>query len=142
MIHTPIDDIYIYIYTYISSIIKSQTTNQFTSTSSVTTHLTSSRTYQIRTADVYPTSHMIKKSSTKLPSPPPPPYECSKIFNKNTVKVSNSCMPNLASIIKVHNNEVSSTCSQKPCNCQKRPLLIKQRMQHHLQHRSRKHEQK
>ena len=41
----------------------------------------------------------------------------------NTVKVSYSCMPNLASIIKTHNNEVSkdtSMCSQKPCNCQKK----------------------
>ena len=45
-----------------------------------------------------------------------------KIFSKNTVKVSYSCMPNLASIMKVHNYEVSkdtSMCMQKPCNCQK-----------------------
>ena len=48
-----------------------------------------------------------------------------KIFNKNTVTVSYSCMPNLASIIKAHNNEVSkdiSKCMQKPCNCQKKDV--------------------
>ena len=48
-----------------------------------------------------------------------------KIFNKNTVKVSYSCMPNLANIIKAHNNEVSmdtSTSTQKPCNCRKKDL--------------------
>ena len=34
-------------------------------------------------------------------------------------------MPNLASIIKAHNNEVSkdtTTCTQKPCNCRKKDL--------------------
>ena len=48
-----------------------------------------------------------------------------KIFNKNAVKVSYSCMPNLANIIKAHNNEVSkdtSTRTQKPCNCRKKDL--------------------
>ena len=43
--------------------------NQSTSTSSPTTHLTSLRTCQIRSADASPTSRMTKKSSTKvLPS--------------------------------------------------------------------------
>ena len=49
-----------------------------------------------------------------------------KIFNKNTVKVSYSCMPNLASIIKAHNNEVlkdNGTSPQKPCNCWKKDLF-------------------
>ena len=48
-----------------------------------------------------------------------------KIFNKNTVKVSYSCMPNLASIIKAHNNVVlkdNGTSLQKPCNCWKKDL--------------------
>ena len=155
-------------------------TNQSTSTSSPTTHLTSSRTCQIRSADASPTSRMTKKSSTKLPpladalkscgyseslhysdeqpkkskrnrqrniiwfNPPfsknvstnvgqkflkliakhfPENLRLHKIFNKNTVKVSYSCMPNLANIIKAHNNEVSkdtSTPTQKPCNCRKK----------------------
>ena len=43
-----------------------------------------------------------------------------KIFNKNTVKVSYSCMPNMATIIKSHNNKICNDHvenTQKPCNC-------------------------
>ena len=35
--------------------------------------------------------------------------QLNKIFNRNTVKVSYSCMSNVASIIKSHNKKVSST---------------------------------
>ena len=48
-----------------------------------------------------------------------------KIFNKNTVKVSYSCIPNLASIINAHNNKIlkdNGTSPQKPCNCWKKDL--------------------
>jgi hypothetical protein len=50
-----------------------------------------------------------------------------KIFNRNTLKLSYSCMPNIRNIISGHNNYVvnkltstdASTCSTKPrqCNC-------------------------
>ena len=49
-----------------TTLIESRTTNQSTSTSSPTTHLTSLRTCQIRSADASSTSRMTKKSSTKL----------------------------------------------------------------------------
>ena len=48
-----------------------------------------------------------------------------KIFNRSTVKVSYSCMPSVASIIKSHNKKVSSKeegqqgNASKPCNCRK-----------------------
>ena len=50
-----------------------------------------------------------------------------KIFNRNTVKISYSCLPNMSSIIKSHNNKVLAN-SQKidvaesnvsTCNCRK-----------------------
>ena len=42
-----------------------------------------------------------------------------KIFNRNTLKVSYSCMSNMAMIIKAHNTKVTSQRveSEKPCNC-------------------------
>ena len=50
-----------------------------------------------------------------------------KIFNRNTLKLNSSCMPNIRNIISGHNNSVvnkltstdASTCSTKPrqCNC-------------------------
>ena len=40
-----------------------------------------------------------------------------KIFNKNTLKVSYSCSPNLASIIKGHNAKVLRQPEEKRCNC-------------------------
>ena len=49
-----------------------------------------------------------------------------KIFNKNTVKVGYSCMPNLASIIKAHNNEVlkdNSTPPQNPATARKKTFV-------------------
>lgn len=49
----------------------------------------------------------------------PPEQKYHKIFNRNTVKVSYSCMPNIATIIQSHNRK---TLSRKPppsrdCNC-------------------------
>ena len=48
----------------------------------------------------------------------------SKIFNRSTLKVSYSCMPNMATIIRQHNNRVcrgmkQQERQQKLCNCRK-----------------------
>ena len=43
-----------------------------------------------------------------------------KLFNKNNVKVSYSCMNNMNAIIKSHNQKISKNSSQTPkrnCNC-------------------------
>ena len=43
-----------------------------------------------------------------------------KIFNRNNVKVSCSCLPNFANMIKSHNNRILSeqkTQDQPKCNC-------------------------
>ena len=50
-----------------------------------------------------------------------------KIFNKNTVKVSYSCMPNISNIIKGHNSsmlkpEQKTEENPKGCNCRKKEL--------------------
>ena len=45
-----------------------------------------------------------------------------KIFNRNTLKLSYSCMPNMATIIKRHNNKILKPPVEKPeprCNCRK-----------------------
>ena len=50
-----------------------------------------------------------------------------KIFNRNTVKISYSCLPNMSNIIKSHNNKVLANSSEtaeaksdaKTCNCRK-----------------------
>ena len=46
-----------------------------------------------------------------------------KLFNRNTVKVSDSCMPNVKSAISRHNNQMLSKTKTTPetenCNCQK-----------------------
>ena len=46
-----------------------------------------------------------------------------KIFNRNNVKVSYSCLPNFANIIKSHNNRILSeekTQDQPKCNCRQK----------------------
>ena len=46
-----------------------------------------------------------------------------KIFNRNTVKISYSCMPNIATIIKSHNKQISANDKKtepKNCNCRKK----------------------
>ena len=43
--------------------------------------------------------------------------------NRNNVKLSYSCMPNIASIIKRHNNKIMKTNCKKlddSCNCRKK----------------------
>ena len=50
-----------------------------------------------------------------------------KIFNRNNVKVSYSCMSNMAKIIKSHNAKIlgkvdASSSSDKQCNCRKKDL--------------------
>lgn len=50
----------------------------------------------------------------------PASHKLNKIFNKNTVKVSYSCMDNIGKIIKQHNNKIISekpTKNAKTCNC-------------------------
>ena len=51
-----------------------------------------------------------------------------KIFNRNTVTISYSCLPNMSSIIKSHNNKVIANSQKtidmaksdgKTCNCRK-----------------------
>ena len=43
-----------------------------------------------------------------------------RIFNKNTIKLSYSCMPSMGSIIKQHNDRLLNPVSNdvEPCNCQ------------------------
>jgi hypothetical protein len=43
------------------------------------------------------------------------------IFNKNTLKLSYSCMPSMSSVIKQHNNNILYPIDTEvpPCNCQK-----------------------
>ena len=50
----------------------------------------------------------------------PKEHKYHKIFNKNTVKLSYSCMPNMASIITKHNNKIlnkKGEAQDKTCNC-------------------------
>ena len=52
----------------------------------------------------------------------PPNHNLHPVFNKNNVKVSYSCMPNMGSIIKNHNKKILSnnSTSQNRCNCRKK----------------------
>ena len=46
-----------------------------------------------------------------------------KIFNRNTIKVSYGCMPNMASVISGHNKKIleeSKPLERGGCNCQRR----------------------
>ena len=46
----------------------------------------------------------------------PPTSRLHKIFNRNTVKVSYSCMPNVKSVISRHNNHILSKPTTTPPN--------------------------
>ena len=50
-----------------------------------------------------------------------PDHKLSKIFNKNTLKVSYSCLPNIKATIAAHNKKILSSYTEKPlerlCNC-------------------------
>ena len=54
----------------------------------------------------------------------PKEHKLHKIFNKNSVKVSYSCMPNMASIIKSHNKKVieqnAAKTTKEMCNCREK----------------------
>lgn len=50
----------------------------------------------------------------------PKDHKLNKIFNKNNVKISYSCMPNMESIITAHNKNImykNDTPLLKTCNC-------------------------
>ncbi len=57
----------------------------------------------------------------------PANHKYHKIFNKNTVKISYSCMPNMNSVIKSHNSKLLENTKEnqvsvkevKSCNCRK-----------------------
>ena len=50
----------------------------------------------------------------------PPGHHHRKIFNRNTLKVSYSCMPNIDSTIKSHNSGlINNHVAGKACNCRK-----------------------
>ena len=53
----------------------------------------------------------------------PPTNPLSKIFNKNTLKLSYSCMPNLKQKVTAHNNKILNseiTTNTHTCNCRRR----------------------
>ena len=50
----------------------------------------------------------------------PPHHKLHKLFNRNNVKISYSCLPNIKSIINAHNRKIlypSPTISRGTCNC-------------------------
>ena len=55
----------------------------------------------------------------------PPGHQLHKLLNRNTVKLSYSCMPNVKQIISAHNKAVLNSIKPKPntqnnnCNCRK-----------------------
>ena len=53
----------------------------------------------------------------------PPTHPVYTIFNKNKIKISYSCFPNMGSIISLHNKHILNTSSKEyGCNCNKCPL--------------------
>ena len=57
----------------------------------------------------------------------PKTHPLHKIFNRHTLKVSYSCMPNMKPVISSHNKYVlsnfnSSTQQPDTCNCRKKPV--------------------
>ena len=50
----------------------------------------------------------------------PPHHKFSKIFNRNNMKISYSCMPNMKSRINIHNKKVTKakpSAQTRTCNC-------------------------
>ena len=50
----------------------------------------------------------------------PPHHKFSKIFNRNNMKISYSCMPNMKSRINIHNKTVTNpqpSAQARTCNC-------------------------
>ena len=55
----------------------------------------------------------------------PRQHKLNKIFNKNKVKVSYSCMPNIKSVINAHNKKVLSPTNvndERTCNCRRNAI--------------------
>ena len=55
----------------------------------------------------------------------PPQHKFHKILNKNSIKTSYSCMPNMKAIITGHNKkllEKKSSQQSKPCNCKNKDI--------------------
>ena len=56
----------------------------------------------------------------------PPSHSLSKLINRNTVKISYKCTPNLAKLISGHNSKIISENLPKPevrkCNCPKKTV--------------------
>ena len=53
----------------------------------------------------------------------PPSHKFGKLFNKNNLKISYSCMPNIMSVINAHNKKIianPSTTTEKMCNCRRK----------------------
>ena len=46
-------------------------------------------------------------------------YKFHRIFNKNTIKISYSCLPNMRNIINTHNKKIleAENKTKKTCNC-------------------------
>ena len=58
-----------------------------------------------------------------------PTHRLHKICNNNNVKLSNSCMPNMANLISKHNKTVlkrkaNSSNTTPPCNCRAKPAVL------------------
>ena len=51
-----------------------------------------------------------------------------KMFNKNNVKVSYSCMPNMKSLINMHNKKIltTNTADNQKCNCTRKEQCLLQ----------------
>ena len=55
----------------------------------------------------------------------PPQHKLHKIPNRNSIKISYSCMPNMKAIITGHNKkllEKESSQQSKPCNCKNKDI--------------------
>ena len=54
----------------------------------------------------------------------PKNHQLYKVFNRNNVKVSYSCMPNIENVIKSHNQQIlhedKQLNDQPPCNCREK----------------------
>ena len=54
-----------------------------------------------------------------------PGHDLRKIFNRNTLKVSYSCMPSIDSTIKGHNSRLTNqTTAERTCNCRKNDTCL------------------
>ena len=59
----------------------------------------------------------------------PPHHKLHKLFNRNNVKISYSCLPNIKSIINAHNRKIlypSPTIGRRTCNCINIPQCLLQ----------------